>query len=578
MADYRTVQTDVLIVGGGGAAVRAAIAADDAGARAAMLVKGQIAHSGLTSMACPSYQAAAAFEEPEDTTDIAFADVTKEGRYLGDEDLIRVLVEEATERALEMERFGVKLTKNEDGRIFQVMHPGQTYARNLVIRGCGYGMMVGLRRELLRRPAIEAFEDFVATRLIKDGAGVSGAVAMNLRTAEMVVFQARAVIMATGGYEEIMEFTDTEPGASGDGTALALHAGADMVDLEMMLFYPTCLVWPDEVRGTLVQYEGLLGPRYLQGKMLNGEGEEFLPETGERYVLPVRDIMMKAMFEEIDQGRGTPHGGVYIDLRQSPCSPEEIFSLLHTLDSLPYTQLRDLGIDIAEEAIEVKPGTHYCLGGIRINERTESSIQGFFAAGEVAGNIHGANRTSGNALAETQVFGARAGRYAAEYALGASDPAFDREAIEAEVARVRGFLRDRPAAIRPVSVRKQLKRVMQEHMAHRRTEAGMSQALATIRRLRDEELPRVQAADSAPYARELQDAIELSNMLDVAEAVVEAALLRTESRGHHFREDFPEPREEWLRHTVVREDPGRGLVLETAPVVRLKDRTGVAVS
>lgn len=578
MADFRTVQTDVLIVGGGGAAVRAAIAADDAGAQVAMLVKGQIAHSGLTSMACPSYQAAAAFEEPEDTTDIAFADVTKEGRYLGDENLIRVLVEEATERALEMERYGVKLTKNEDGRIFQVMHPGQTYARNLVIRGCGYGMMIGLRRELLRRPAIQAFEDFVATRLIKDGPRVSGAVAMNLRTAELVVFQARSVIMATGGYEEIMEFTDTEPGASGDGTALALHAGADMVDLEMMLFYPTCLVWPDEVRGTLVQYEGLLGPRYLQGMMLNGLGEPFLPDTGERYVLPVRDIMMKAMFKEIDEGRGTEHGGVHIDLRRSPRSTEEIFSLLHTLDSLPYTELRDLGVDITKEPIEVKPGTHYCLGGIRINERTESNVQGFFAAGEVSGNVHGANRTSGNALAETQVFGARAGEYAAEYALGSGSAQLHADAIGVEVDRVRGFLRERTAGIRPVELRKRLKRVMQQHMSHRRTAAGMSEALATIRRLRDDDLPRVQAADSAPYARELQDALELSNMLDVSEAVVEAALLRKESRGHHFREDFPEQREDWLCHTLVREEPGRGLVLGTAPVVRLEHRTGVAVS
>ena len=197
-------------------------------------------------MACPSYQAALAAEEPEDNTDVAFADVTKEGRYLGDENLIKVLVEEATARALEMQSYGVKLTKTEDGRIFQVMHPGQSFARNLVIRGCGYGMMVGLRRELLRRPSIQTFEDFVATRLLMDGERIAGAVAMNLRTAEMVVFEARAVVMATGGYEEVMEFTDTEPGASGDGTALALHAGAEMVDLEMMLFYP--LVWYGRTR------------------------------------------------------------------------------------------------------------------------------------------------------------------------------------------------------------------------------------------------------------------------------------------------------------------------------------------
>ena len=571
MPTYRTVTTEVLIIGGGGAAVRAAIAADDAGARVAVLVKGQIAHSGLTAMACPSYQAAGAFEEPEDTVDIAFADVTKEGRYLGDENLIRVLVEEATERALEMEQYGVKLTKGENENYYQVMHPGQSYARNLVIRGCGYGMMVGLRRELLRRPNIEAFEDFVATRLLKDGERVAGTMAMNMRTGEMVAFRARAVIMATGGYEEIMEFTDTEPGASGDGTALALHIGANMIDLEMMLFYPTCLVWPDEVKGTLVQYEGLLGPRYIAGKMVNGKGETFLPDTGERYVLPVRDTMMKAMFKEIDEGRGGPHGGVFIDIRESPHTTEEVFAMLHTLDSLPYTELRDLGVDVTKDMIEVKPGTHFCLGGIRINERTESSVPGFFAAGEVAGNVHGANRTSGNALAETQVFGRRAGFYAAQYALAATDPALDEAAATAEVARVKGFLADRSNPIRATDLRKRLKRLMQENMSHRRTGAGMTTALNEIRRMRTEDLPRVQAADSLPFARELADTLEISNMLDVSEAVVVAGLMRTESRGHHFREDYPELDPEWLQHTIVREESNGELVRETAPVIRLKD-------
>lgn len=571
MAGYRTVNTEVLVIGGGGAAVRAAIAADDGGARVAILVKGQIAHSGLTAMACPSYQAAGAFEEPEDTPDIAFADVTKEGRYLGDENLIRVLVEEATERALEMEKYGVKLTHGEDGRIMQVMHPGQSYARNLVIRGCGYGMMVGLRRELLRRPNIDSFEDFVATRLLKDGDRIAGTMALNLRTGEMVAFRARAVIMATGGYEEIMEFTDTEPGASGDGTALALHIGANMIDLEMMLFYPTCLVWPDEVKGTLVQYEGLLGPRYIAGKMVNGEGNEFLPDTGERYVLPVRDTMMKAMFKEIDEGRGGPNGGVFIDIRESPRTTEEVFELLHTLDSLPYTELRDLGVDVTKDMIEVKPGTHFCLGGIRINERTETNVPGFFAAGEVAGNVHGANRTSGNALAETQVFGARAGKFAAEYARTNPDPAFDKAAADAEVARVQGFMEPRDNPIRSTDLRKRLQRLMQENMSHRRTGAGMTHALETIRRWRAEELPRVQAVNSTPYARELQDTLEIANMLDVSEAVIVAGLMRTESRGHHFREDYPELDPNWLQHTIVRQEPDGQLAQETAPVIRLQD-------
>lgn len=575
MASYRTFQTGVLIIGGGGAGVRAAIAADDAGAQVALLVKGQVAHSGLTSMACPSYQAALAFEEPEDTTEIAFEDTSREGRYLGDENLIKALVEEATVRALEMERFGVKLTKSEGGRIFQVIHPGQTYARNLVIRGCGYGMMVGLRRELLRRPRIQTFEDFVATRLLLDGGRAAGAVALNLRTGEIVVFQARAVILATGGYEEIMQFTDTEPGASGDGTALALRAGAGMVDLEMVLFYPTCLVWPDEVRGTLVQYEGLLGPRYLAGKMLNGLGQEFLPEVKERYVLPVRDIMMKAMFREIDEGRGTPHGGVYIDLRKSPRTKAEIFALLHRLDSLPYKELRDLGLDITKEPIEVKPGTHYCLGGIHINERTESSIPGLYAAGEVAGNIHGANRTSGNALAETQVFGARAGACAAQHAAAASQPSLDQTAVAVEAQRLEGLLRERPDALRPVEVKRKLKAVMQRHLAHLRSEAGMQECLREVLRLKEQELPRVQAHYQAHYAYEWQDALEVANMLEVAEAVVRSALLRQESRGHHFRTDYPEPREEWLRHTTVRAEADGRLQLGTSPVVRLERRVGL---
>jgi fumarate reductase (CoM/CoB) subunit A len=578
LARYQTVETDVLIIGGGGAGVRAAIAADDAGVRVAMLVKGQVAHSGLTAMACPSYQAAAALEEPEDSPEIAFADAVKEGRRLGDENLIKALVEEATDRALEMEAYGVKLTKTSEGRTFQVMHPGQSFARNLVIRGCGYGMMFGLRRELLRRSQIQTFEDFVATCLLIDGERVAGAIAVNLRSAEVVVFQATAVVIATGGYEELMEFTDTEPGASGDGTALGLRAGARMVDLEMMLFYPTCLVWPDEVKGTLVQYEGLLGPRYIAGKMVNGRGEEFLPQVEERYKLPVRDIMMKAIFKEIDEGRGTPHGGVYIDLRQSRRSQKEIFELLHTLDSLPYTELRDLGVDITNEPIEVKPGTHYCLGGIRINERTESSVPGLFAAGEVSGNVHGANRTSGNALAETQVFGRRAGAYAADYALHAARPSIDQDLIARELQRLDAVVVDTPGSLRPVELRKKLKRTMQQYMAHKRGAAGMTECLRVIQHMQQEELPRVRAAFKPPYALEWQDALEVGNMLEVAEAVVRSALFRKESRGHHFRTDYPEPQPEWLCHTLLRKAAGGAISLDTAPVIRLEQRAEVTVA
>ena len=321
-----------------------------------------------------------------------------------------------------------------------------------------------------------------------------------------------------------------------------------------------------------------MGPRYLAGKMVNVLGDEFLPQIEERYVLPVRDIMMKAMFKEIDEVGERRTAASTSTCGSRPGPRDEIFSMLHTLDSLPYQELRDLGVDIMSEPIEVKPGTHYCLGGIRINERTESNVPGLYAAGEVAGNIHGANRTSGNALAETQVFGARAGQYAAEYVAGTSQPTVDGEAVAQEIGRLRTFMDDRPDAIRPITIRKQLKSVMQEHMAHRRNEAGMTECLRTIQRLRDEDLPRMRAQSNPPYVLEWQDALEVGNMLDVAEAAVRSALLRTESRGHHFRSDYPDVDEEWLRHTILRKTTDGALTLDTAPVVRLKDRAEAAVA
>ncbi|MEE8442706.1 MAG: FAD-binding protein, partial [Dehalococcoidia bacterium] len=355
MSDYQEIGTDVLVIGGGGAGVRAAIAAAEAGVRVTLLVKGQVAHSGITPMACPSYQAALSMWEPDDSPEIAFQDTCREGRYLGDENLIQALTDEATIRALDMERYGVKLTK-ENGKIFQVIHPGHSFARNLVIRGCGYGMMVGLRREMLRHPVVNVIEDVFTAGLVMDGDRVAGAVVLDLRSSAVFAVRAKSVILATGGYQAMYAFNDCEPGATGDGLAMAMQIGAVSVDLEMILYYPTCLTWPEEVEGTLVQYEGLLGPRYLDGKMLNGQGEEFLSMSDRAYKLPVRDVMMQAMFKEIEEGRGTPHGGVYIDLTKVSHTPDEIYALLHKLDSLPYNSLRDLGLDVTKEPIEVKPG------------------------------------------------------------------------------------------------------------------------------------------------------------------------------------------------------------------------------
>ena len=566
---FDVVSTEVLIIGGGGAGMRAAIAAAESGANVTLITKGQAARSGATPMACPSYQAAFAMEDPRDNADTAFEDTCYEGRYLGDENLIHALTSEATERAMEMLDYGVRFRTKDDGNFLQVVHPGHSYERNLVIVGSGYAMAAGLRRRMLKYENIHLMEDVVATRLIKNGNRIAGAIALDMRVGQPVVIRAPAIILATGGYPELWRWTDTEPGLTGEGVYLAFEVGADLVDMEMMLFYPTGLCYPPEVEGTLVQYEGLLTEKYCAGVMLNGEGDPFLPHTDR---LPVRDVMMKLMFREIEEGRATPYGGVYIDLRSSPRSPKEILEILKRLDSLPYNQLGDLGINILEEPIEVMPVTHYTLGGVRINEWAETVVPGLYAAGEVSGNIHGANRTSGNALAETQVFGARAGKRAAEYAAQSDLPSFDESEVHFEIQRIVSFFDEKADGLRPIEIKRKIKTVMHTHLHYQRSAEGIQSALENFAEIRHEDLPRIQAvAGTRVYNYEWEEAIEAINMLALSELVASAALAREESRGHHWRSDFPEMRSEWEKHTIIRRSD-KGFEVTDAPVIRLKDR------
>lgn len=553
--------------------MRAAIAAADEGARVIVITKGQAARSGATPMACPSYQAAFAMEDDRDNPDIAFEDTCFEGRYLGDENLIDALTHEATDRAMDMHRYGVKFRKQENGKFLQVVHPGHSFERNLVIMGNGYAMAAGLRREMLKSPSITLLEDVVVTRLLTESDRIIGLIGLDMRSGNMTSVQAPAIILATGGYQELWRWTDTEPGLTGEGVLLAYQAGADLVDLEMMLFYPAGLCYPTEVEGTLVQYEGLLTKKYCAGEMLNGLGEPFLPNT---QALPVRDVMMKLMFREIEDGRGTPHGGVYIDLRKSPRSSEEIRTILTRLDSLPYDQLRDLGIDIEKEPIEVMPVTHYTLGGVRINEWAETTVEGLFAAGEVGGNVHGANRTSGNALAETQVFGRRAGMRAAQYALSASRKPVNPIEITQEAERLERFLAPLPSSIRPIELKRKIKQVMHDYVHYHRNGKGLRTALDVFQQLREEDTPRLRAvAAHKIYNYEWEEAIEAAFMIELGELIAASALTREESRGHHWRTDFPAMRPEWEKHTIVRKLGANQYQVSDAPVIRLKDRTKI---
>lgn len=570
MPNLENLETDVIVVGAGGAGMRAAIASAEQGARVIVLTKGQAARSGATPMACPSYQAAFAMEDDRDSPDIAFEDTCFEGRYLGDENLIFALTHESTERAEDMYRYGVKYRTKENGKFLQVVHPGHSYERNLVIMGNGYAMAAGLRREMLKHENVTLLEDVVTTRLLADGERLTGLVGLDMRAGRAVSIQAPAVILATGGYPELWRWTDTEPGLTGEGVFLAHQVGADLVDLEMMLFYPAGLCYPSEVEGTLVQYEGLLTKKYCSGAMLNGLGQPFLPET---HSLPVRDVMMKLMFREIETGRATPHGGVYIDLSKSPRSGTEIREILSQLDSLPYDQLRDLGIDVLKEPIEVKPVTHYTLGGVRINEWGETNVPGLYAAGEVSGNIHGANRTSGNALAATQVFGRRAGMCAAEFAAQSAGRGIDLSQVAAEADRLEKFLVPAPDSLRPIELKRKIKGLMHDYVNYRRNAEGLQTAIESLQRLRIEDAPRVRAVGSSRiFNYEWEEAVESLFMIDLAEMVAASALARQESRGHHWRTDFPKMQPEWEKHTLVKKN-ATGFVVTDTPVIRLKDRT-----
>lgn len=565
------ISADVLIIGAGGAGMRAAIAAAAEGAHVVLITKGQAARSGATPMACPSYQAAFAMEDERDSPEIAFEDTCYEGRYLGDENLIRVLTMEATERAMDMRRFGVKFRMKENGNFLQVVHPGHSYERNLVMMGNGYAMAAGLRREVLKQENVELHEDVIATRLLTRRGSICGVAGLDMRSGSPVVYRSPAIILATGGYAELWRWTDTEPGLTGEGVYLAFETGADLIDLEMMLFYPTGLCYPSEVEGTLVQYEGLLTDKYCAGVMLNGKQEEFLPTT-ER--LPVRDVMMKLMFREIEQSRGTPHGGVYIDLNRSPRKKKEIRNILKRLDSLPYNQLRDLGIDVLTQQIEVKPVTHYTLGGVRINDWAETTVMGLYAAGEVSGNIHGANRTSGNALAETQVFGARAGQRAALYAKEQDSPNVDLSEIVAEKQRLLQFFDEHPRFLRPIELKRKVKSVMNDYVHYQRDAGGLKQAIDSLQQMRKEDVPRVRVTHGGRnFNYEWEEALESVFMVDMAELVATAALTREESRGHHWRTDFPEMQIEWEKHTIIRKSSEKGFQIADAPVIREKDRT-----
>lgn len=555
------IDADILVVGGGAAGTRSAIEVASEGLRVLCLSKGPVGRSGITPVAAEGYQVPCA---EGDSPRQHYEDTVSAGRGLSDRNLAYMLARGAADSLKELLRYGARFKRDREGGFIQSLRPGQAHKRNCFLRGGGWGMMAALKAELARRRGVLLFEDVIMTRLLVDSGRAAGAVFLELRSGELRAVRARAVVLAVGGYEELWPFTDCPSESTGEGHLQAFDAGAALIDLEQVLYYPTVLIHPRACRGWMLQYEYLLNPEILQGRLLNGRGEEFIEG------FPGRDEIVRRVYREMASGRASPHGGFFLDLTRDPRGREHVTRMLEKWLSVQFKSLLKMGIDLRERPVEMAPAAHFCLGGIQIDEHGRTEVPGLFAAGEAAGNLHGANRMSGNALTETMVFGRQAGRSAIHFAKENKTPEADlRSALREEGSFISRLTEraGRPGEMRPWELKRRLQELLWRFLGPSRSEGGLKEGLSATEELMERALPSLSAAPIKRYCHEVREAYEAAAMGRLAQLILRSALERKETRGHHFREDFPE-REKTPYHTRARSVAGR-LVLDRVPIAEL---------
>ncbi len=589
MAEHETHVVDVLVIGAGGAGLRAAIEAHERGARTAVVCKSLLGKAH-TVMAEGGVAAALRNVWPEDSWQVHFRDTMRGGKLLNNWRMAQLHAQEAPDRVLELEAWGALFDRTPDGRILQRDFGGHRYARLAHV-----GDRTGLEmiRTLQQRAVglgIEVYMECKIVRLLRDASGaVNGAVGFYRESGSFVVFGAKAVVLASGGVGKAWKFTSNSWESTGDGHALALWAGADLIDMECVQFHPTGMVWPPSARGILVT-EGVRGDG---GVLRNRDGDRFMfnyipdfyaketadtiEEADQWYdnkkdfrrppeLLP-RDEVARSINAEVKAGRGSPHGGVFLDIA-SRRSPEYIKRRLPSM----YHQFKELAdVDITAEPMEVGPTCHYIMGGVRVEADTEATtVPGLYAAGEVAGGMHGANRLGGNSLSDLLVFGRRAGLAAAEHALGSGEVALDlAQADEVIAEALAPFGRERGE--NPYAVHHDLQETMQDLVGIIRTESELLEADEKL-----DELEQRAGVVSVEGHRQFNPgwhlALDLQSMLAVARCTTRAATARKESRGGHTRDDYPNPDPELAKlNMVTRLDPSGAVTVAPEPLPEMPE-------
>ena len=587
MDEFETKKYDVVVVGAGGAGLRAAIAAADYGSKVALVTKSLLGKAH-TVMAEGGIAAALGNEDKRDNWKVHFRDTIRGSKNLANWEMAKIHAEKAPERVKELEKWGAVFDRSKEGKISQRNFGGHRYPRLAHVGDrTGLEIIRTLQDYAVHKENIDVFMEFTVTTLLKSKSTVAGVLAYNRSSGNFKVFESGAVILATGGIGKAYRVTSNSWEYTGDGHALAHLAGADLIDMEFVQFHPTGMVWPPSVKGTLVT-EGVRGEG---GILINSEGERFMfnyipeafaaetaktEEEADAWLkreegamrppeLLTRDVVARAIMAEVKEGRGSPHGGAFLDI----ASRQPADYIQRKLPSM-YHQFKELAtLDITKEPMEVGPTTHYMMGGIKVDAGTAAStVGGLYAAGEAAAGMHGANRLGGNSLSDLLVFGKIAGQSASNYAQKNAHTSPHGDEIKKGIDDALKPFED--GTENPYAIHEELQEVMEEHAGIVRTGEGLEKGIQKLEKIR-KKLPNLHAKGDRKYNPGWHLCLDLNNMIITSLALANAALERKESRGAHTRLDYPNYDDDLGKVNMIIRPNSEGLSVIKSPLPKMPD-------